>query len=60
VSGRNYQAFFATAPGIDSTGIPQAYTNQFHGALFETIRNSGIGVARRRQDTFSKAPFFKP
>jgi hypothetical protein len=41
VNGRNYQAFFATAPGIDSTGIPQAYTNQFHGALFETIRNSG-------------------
>jgi hypothetical protein len=32
-------------------------TNQFHGALFETIRNSGIGVARRRQDTFTKAPF---
>src|SRR5207302_7183786 len=103
VNGRNYQAFLATVPGIDSTGIPQAYgmrtntsvtlfdgapvnevwegwdfgrvpgldalqelhvetnnssakftkpvtvllssksgTNQFHGALFETIRNSGI------------------
>src|SRR5438477_3561807 len=25
VNGRNYQAFFATVPGIDSTGIPQAY-----------------------------------
>jgi hypothetical protein len=100
VNGRNYQAFLATVPGIDSTGIPQAYgmrtntsvtlfdgapvnevwegwdfgrvpgldalqelhvetnnssakftkpvtvlltsksgTNQFHGALFQTIRN---------------------
>src|SRR5438067_11469597 len=118
VNGRNYQAFFATVPGIDSTGIPQAYgmrtntsvtlfdgapvnevwegwdfgrgpgldalqelhvetnnssakftkpvtvllssksgTNRFHGALFETIRNSGIGVARRRQDTFTKPPY---
>ena len=117
VNGRNYQAFFATVPGIDSTGIPQAYgmrtntsvtlfdgapvnevwegwdfgrvpgldalqelhvetnnssakftkpvtvllssksgTNQFHGALFETIRNSGIGVARRRQDTSPSRP----
>ena len=25
VNGRNYQAFLATVPGIDSTGIPQAY-----------------------------------
>src|SRR5262249_21566068 len=118
VNGRGYQAFLATVPGIDSTGIPQAYgmrtntsttifdgapinevwegwdfgrvpgldalqeirveannssakftrpttvmltsksgTNQFHGALFETNRNSGYGVARRRQDTFTKAPF---
>ena len=32
-------------------------TNQFHGSLFETNRNSGYGVARRREDTFSKAPF---
>ena len=31
-------------------------TNDFHGALFETGRNSGFGVARQRQDTFSKAP----
>jgi len=118
VNGRNYQAFLATVPGIDSTGLTQAYgmrtntsttlfdgaqqnevwegwdfgrvpgldslqevhvetnnssakfsrpttilltsksgTNDFHGALFETIRNSGIGVARRRQDTFTKPPF---
>ena len=118
VNGRGYQTFLNTVPGIDSTGIPQAYgmrtntsttifdgapvnevwegwdfgrapgldavqemhvetnnssakftrpttvlltsrsgTNQFHGALFETNRNSGYGVARRRQDTFTKAPF---
>ena len=118
INGRGYQNFLNTVPGIDSTGIPQAYgmrtntsttmfdgapvnevwegwdfgrppgldavqeihvetnnssakytrpttillssksgTNQFHGALFETNRNSGYGVARRRQDTFTKAPF---
>ena len=118
INGRGYQAFLATVPGIDSTGIPQAYgmrtntsttlfdgapinevwegwdfgrppgldalqemhvetnnssakytrpttillssrsgTNDFHGALFETNRNSGYGVARRRQDTFTKAPY---
>ena len=118
INGRGYQAFFQTVPGIDSTGIPQAYgmrtntsttifdgapinevwegwdfgrvpgldaleeihvetnnssakfarpltvlltsksgTNQLHGALFETNRNSGYGVARRRQDLFSKPPY---
>src|SRR5947209_2862325 len=31
-------------------------TNEFHGAAFETGRNSGFGVARQRQDTFSTAP----
>src|SRR5262245_978665 len=31
-------------------------TNQIHGSAFETARNSAIGVARRRQDTFTKAP----
>jgi hypothetical protein len=31
-------------------------TNEFHGAAFETGRNSGFGVARQRQDTFSKPP----
>jgi hypothetical protein len=31
-------------------------TNQIHGTLFETARNNAIGVARRRQDTFTKAP----
>jgi hypothetical protein len=31
-------------------------TNQFHGSLFENFRNSGVGAARRRQDTFTKAP----
>src|SRR5215831_7572621 len=32
-------------------------TNGFHGSLFETNRNSGIGVARKREDTFTKAPY---
>ena len=31
-------------------------TDQFHGTAYETIRNSSIGVARRRQDNFTKAP----
>jgi hypothetical protein len=36
--------------------ITRAGTNQFHGALFETGRNSGFGVARRREDNFTKPP----
>lgn len=32
-------------------------TNSFHGAVFATNRNSGYGVARRRQDYFEKPPF---
>lgn len=36
--------------------ITRAGTNEFHGAAFETGRNSGFGVARQRQDTFSKPP----
>jgi hypothetical protein len=32
-------------------------TNQVHGAIFYTNRNSGYGVARQRQDTFSKPPY---
>jgi hypothetical protein len=32
-------------------------TNQLHGGLFYTNRNSGYGVARMRQDTFVKAPY---
>jgi len=31
-------------------------TNQFHGAAFETLRNNGIGLARRREDLYDKAP----
>lgn len=34
----------------------KAGTNQIHGALFETHRNSAIGVARRRQDFYEKPP----
>ena len=32
-------------------------TNKLHGALFETNRNSGYGVARRREDNFVKPPY---
>ena len=32
-------------------------TNQFHGSLFETARNNGVGVARQRQDFYTKPPF---
>ena len=32
-------------------------TNTLHGALFETNRNSGYGVARQRQDSYTKPPF---
>ncbi|MBM3734599.1 MAG: TonB-dependent receptor, partial [Acidobacteria bacterium] len=34
----------------------KAGTNAIHGSLFETHRNSGFGVARQRQDFFTKAP----
>jgi hypothetical protein len=118
INGRGYQALLQTVPGIDSTGIVQAYgmrtntsttlfdgapvneiwegwdfgrppgldsiqefraelnnssakftrpatiilssksgTNDIHGSAFETNRNSGYGVARRRQDNFTKPPF---
>jgi hypothetical protein len=32
-------------------------TNALHGSLFETNRNSGYGVARARQDNYTKPPF---
>jgi hypothetical protein len=118
INGRGHQALLATVPGIDSTGIPQAYgmrtnttvtvfdgsqvneiwegwdfgrtpgldaveeinvelsnssakyampttivmssksgTNEIHGSAFWTNRNSGYGVARRRQDNFEKPPY---
>ncbi|MCZ2148880.1 MAG: carboxypeptidase regulatory-like domain-containing protein [Bryobacterales bacterium] len=31
-------------------------TNEVHGSLFETARNSGIGVARARTDYYTKPP----
>jgi hypothetical protein len=34
----------------------KAGTNQVHGSIFETARNSGIGVARRREDFYLKPP----
>lgn len=32
-------------------------TNQLHGSLFETNRNNAVGKARRREDTYTKAPY---
>jgi Carboxypeptidase regulatory-like domain len=32
-------------------------TNEFHGVVFYTNRNSAYGVARRREDTFTKPPY---
>ncbi len=32
-------------------------TNQFHGDVFETNRNSGYGVARKREEFWQKAPY---
>jgi hypothetical protein len=34
----------------------RAGTNEFHGSVFETARNSAIGVARARQDYYVKPP----
>ncbi len=31
-------------------------TNEIHGAVFETARNSGLGVARAREDFYLKPP----
>jgi hypothetical protein len=36
--------------------ITRSGTNDVHGSAFLTGRNSGFGVARQRQDTFTKAP----
>jgi len=32
-------------------------TNELHGSIFEVGRNSGIGVARKRQDYWTKPPY---
>ena len=36
--------------------VTRSGTNEIHGAVFETHRNSGLGVARRRQDYYAKPP----
>jgi len=36
--------------------ITKSGTNEVRGSVFLTGRNSGFGVARQRQDTFTKAP----
>ena len=35
----------------------RAGTNQYHGVMFYTNRNSAYGVARRREDNFTKPPY---
>src|SRR5215469_14856028 len=40
------------------TLLTQSGTNKLHGSLFETARNSAIGVARRRQDYYTKPPHY--
>ena len=34
----------------------RAGTNNVHGSVFETTRNNGMGLARRREDFYLKAP----
>src|ERR1041384_7290265 len=36
--------------------VTRSGTNEVHGSMFLTGRNSGFGVARQRQDTFTTAP----
>jgi hypothetical protein len=45
--------FAAPATTILST---RSGTNSFHGSLFETARNNGFGVARKREDRYTKPP----
>ncbi|MGD0499157.1 MAG: TonB-dependent receptor [Bryobacteraceae bacterium] len=33
-------------------------TNSIHGSLFETLRDSSVGVARKRTDVWTKAPHY--
>jgi len=39
-----------------ATVVTKSGTNELHGAAFETLRNNAFGVARRRQDYYTKAP----
>lgn len=55
VENNNSSAKFARPVSIIVT--TKGGTNEIHGTVFETNRNSAIGVARARQDTFKKAPF---
>ena len=36
--------------------VTRSGSNEVHGSLFETHRNNAIGLARRRQDYYTKAP----
>jgi hypothetical protein len=55
VENNNSSAKFARPTSIIVT--TKSGTNAFHGSAFETNRNSAVGVARAREDSFTKAPF---
>src|SRR6476646_4128820 len=55
VENNNSSAKFARPTSIIVT--TKSGTNVLHGTLFETNRNSGVGVARARQDSFTTPPF---
>ena len=54
VETNNSSAKFARPVGIIVS--TRSGGNQFHGTLFETHRNSAVGTARARQETWSTAP----
>src|SRR5215471_16189656 len=55
VENNNSSAKYARPTNIVVT--TRGGTNSLHGSAFETNRNSGLGVARARQDNFTKPPF---
>lgn len=55
VENNNSSAKFARPTSIVVT--TKGGTNKLHGTLFETNRNNAVGLARQRQDTYTKAPF---
>jgi hypothetical protein len=55
VENSNSSAKFARPTSIIVT--TRGGTNTLHGSVFETNKNSGVGVARARQDSYLKPPF---
>ncbi len=44
------------AAAVTTSFSTRSGTNQFHGSLFYTGRNNGFGVARQRQDFYTRPP----